>query len=78
MRTLTADVNILAPTVLLVTQKYLGYDSRTGFENKIFVKINAAKVLEKELLSPKWKNEHSLRLADERVLAFACTGKYPT
>ena len=39
------------------THEYLGYNSGTEFENKILVKVNAASVLEKELLSPKWKGE---------------------
>lgn len=39
------------------THEYLGYDSNTDFENKIFVKTNAAEILEKELSRPKWKKE---------------------
>ena len=39
------------------THEYLGYNSDTDFENRIFVKINAAEVLEKELSSPRWKGD---------------------
>ena len=39
------------------THEYLGYNSNTDFESRIFVKINAARVLEKELSNPKWKGD---------------------
>lgn len=39
------------------THTYLGYDSGAEFDNRILVKMNAAEVLEKELSSPRMKNE---------------------
>jgi DNA repair photolyase len=39
------------------THEYLGYNSDMDFDNKILVKVNAADVLEKELSSPKWKDD---------------------
>ncbi len=37
------------------SHEYLGLSSGLDFETKIFVKENAAKLLRKELLSPRWK-----------------------
>ena len=39
------------------THKYLGYNSNKDFDEKIFVKVNASEVLEKELSRTKWKKE---------------------
>lgn len=36
------------------THKYLGYNTGTDFENTIFVKVNAAQVLAKELSRSRW------------------------
>ena len=37
------------------THEYLGFSAGLDFESKIMVKENAAKLLEAELSSPKWK-----------------------
>ena len=39
------------------THEYLGYNKDAEFDNKIFVKMNAAEILEKELSRKTWKNE---------------------
>jgi DNA repair photolyase len=39
------------------THEYLGFGAGTDFESKIAVKINAPKLLRKELMKPSWKGE---------------------
>ncbi|HKR58474.1 MAG TPA: radical SAM protein [Pyrinomonadaceae bacterium] len=39
------------------THEYLGYGAGTDFDRKIIVKVNAPKLLRKELLKPSWKGD---------------------
>jgi DNA repair photolyase len=39
------------------THEYLGYGAGTDFDRKIVVKVNAPKLLRKELLKPSWKGD---------------------
>jgi hypothetical protein len=59
------------------THEYLGMSAGLDFESKIMVKENAAKLLEEELSSPKWKPQ-VLVMSGSHAVASKCSRNFGT